>query len=321
MATDVIDSLKRVSQECIENLRYLAVDVGSPPKSLNPKIQWIQTSGFPDMQFSGCVFANEFLDAMPVHRVTIRDGHLYELYVDVDEEGAFTETVGTPSTGAIADRFDRLGIRLTEGYRAEINLGLESWLLEIRNSMESGYLVIIDYGHLSSSYYDETRRTGTLRCYHRHIVNANPYIHIGDQDISIHVDFSSVRYEAEKLGFQYCGYTTQSNFLNNLGLELYRHDIEQDPSSALPAKRANLRALDTLVDSAGMGGFKVMVLSKDMPEVPLQGFNSLDKDYHKGLFSSPGFAPIAGPGHLAWEYAKVRETSIPSWKDMLEYDR
>ena len=52
MATDVIDSLERVSQECIENLRYLAVDVGSPPKSLNPKIQWIQASGFPDMQFS-----------------------------------------------------------------------------------------------------------------------------------------------------------------------------------------------------------------------------------------------------------------------------
>jgi SAM-dependent MidA family methyltransferase len=273
------------------------------------------------MRFSGCVFANELLDAMPVHRVTMRDGRLWELYVDVDKEDGFKEILGSPSTDALAERLDRLGVRLMEGYRTEINLGLENWLQGIKNSMECGYLIIIDYGHLSSIYYDETRRSGTLRCYYHHTVNANPYIHVGDQDISIHVDFSSVLYEAEKLGFKCCGYTTQSNFLSNLGLESYRIDIDRSLGYSRQVRRANLRALDTLADPDGMGGFKVMVFSKDLPPASLKGFDSYGSEDHKGFFSKPGFAPIAGPGHLAWKYINDREPNIASWNDILGFGR
>ena len=183
--------------------------------------------------------------------------------------------------------------------------------------MDRGYVIIIDYGHEASILYNEQRHRGTLRCYYRHTLNAAPYRHVGEQDISVHLDFTSVRQTAESLGFVGCGYATQARFLANLGWAGYRQDIASRPGLAAPERRANLSALDTLVDPEGMGQFKVTVLGKRVPAAPLSGFTPLPLEHEASRRSRPGFAPLAGPGHLLWQDTRQLEQRVPSWKELL----
>src|SRR5262245_57825707 len=54
-------------------------------------------------KFSGCIFANEVLDAFPVHRIVGTPEGPREIHVEV-RDGAFRETLAMPSNPAI-DRF------------------------------------------------------------------------------------------------------------------------------------------------------------------------------------------------------------------------
>ena len=74
----------------------------------------------------------------------------------------------------------------------------------------SGYLLLIDDGYEAHEYYNEFRMQGTLRCYYAHTLNMNPYIHVGKQDISIHVDFSTLRNIAHHAGFKLVKEKSQS---------------------------------------------------------------------------------------------------------------
>ena len=89
------------------------------------------SDGIPLRGITGCILSNEYLDAMPVHRVRMEDGKLRELYVGVGG-GELVEVVGEPSTGLLQERLDGLGVTLAEGQRAEINLGLEDLTRSLR---------------------------------------------------------------------------------------------------------------------------------------------------------------------------------------------
>ena len=52
----------------------------------------------------GCVLSNELLDAMPVHRFEVKDGRPYEVYVELDVDGAFVERLVEPASPGIVDR-------------------------------------------------------------------------------------------------------------------------------------------------------------------------------------------------------------------------
>ena len=317
LATDVVESLEATTPGCASALQYLAVDVAGPPASLPGRVQWAQADSLPVSDFQGCVLANELLDALPVHRVTMHKGRLQELFVTLDRQGSFVEAMGEPSAPGLGERLDHLGVRLPEGYRAEINLVLEPWLRQAWEAMERGYLLIIDYGHEASTLYDGQRHRGTLRCYYRHTLNTDPYQHVGEQDISTHLDFTSVRQIAESLGFTICGYTLQAEFLANLGWAGYHRRVASWQGLTPWERRANLKALDTLVDPEGMGQFKVMALGKRVPPAALRGFTSPSSEDEALGRPGPEFTPLAGPRHLLWREARQPELRAPSWKELL----
>ena len=312
LATDVASHLTVLEPGCSGALRYVAVDLRPPHQPPGGAVAWLRSVALPLQGFTGCLVANELLDAMPVHRVVMRGGHLRELLVTVDERGAFAEVEAEPSTPDLARRFRDLGVELPEGYRTEVNLGLEPWLRDVYQAMERGYLLLIDYGHEATVLYDASRSRGTLRCYHRHTLNANPYQHVGGQDISVHVDFTSVRRSAEEMGFSVLGFTTQARFLTNLGLDVYREKIAQRKELALVERRANLEALTMLADPEGMGGFKVLALGKGIPEAGLEGFTPSAA----GL--GPALVPLATAAHMPWvrDQTEGGET-LPSWEELL----
>ncbi len=275
-------------------LAYTAVDPREPPADF-PE-HWVRSGGVPVVGGSGVVLANELLDAMPVHRVTLEGGRLRELFVDAAAEGGFIEVTGEPSTPALAERLDRLGVTLSEGYRTEVNLASEAWLTEAFAAIERGYLLLIDYGHEASAYYDESRRAGTLRCYSGHTLGMNPYIGVGKQDISAHVEFTSVRSAAIAVAFAEAGEMPQSEWLRSLGIEVFRAEIAECNSLSRIERTANLHGVDVLLDEEGMGGFRVLAFAKDAPTDGVLGASPPE--------SAP--APIAGARHMPFGATPLR---------------
>ena len=267
-------------------LAYTAVDLREPPPDFPAR--WIRSSGVPALGGSGVVLANELLDAMPLHRVTVEGGQLRELFVDAAAEGGFIEVTGEPSTTALAERLDRVGARLSEGYRTEVSLAPEAWLREAFAAIERGYLLLVDYGHEAAVYYDESRRAGTLRCYAGHTLGMNPYFNVGRQDISAHVEFTSVRSAAAAAGFVEAGELSQSEWLRALGIEACRAEIAERTGLSRVERMANLRGMDVLTDDEGMGGFRVLAFAKDAPTDGVLGVSPPE----------PAPAPLAGARHM-----------------------
>ena len=286
LALDAIDHAAALSDSFGKALAYTAVDLREPPPDFPAR--WIRSGGVPATGGSGVVLANELLDAMPVHRVTQEDGQLRELYVDAAPEGGFAEVTGAPSTPALAERLDCLGVTLSEGFRTEVSLAPEAWLREAFAAIDRGYLLLVDYGHEASAYYDESRRAGTLRCYSGHTLGMNPYFGVGRQDISAHVEFTSVRSAAVAAGFAEAGETSQAEWLRSLGIEGCRAGIAERSGLSRVQRAANLQGIDVLTDDEGMGGFRVLAFAKDAPTDGVLGASPAE--------SAP--APLAGARHM-----------------------
>jgi SAM-dependent MidA family methyltransferase len=162
----------------------------------------------------GCIFSNELLDAFPVHLVEMHD-ELKEVYVGYTNNN-FIELFKSVSSLRITNYFNVYLVNIPRGFRTEINLRIKDWLKEIDNILSEGFILTVDYGYTASEYYDRERSKGTL------------YINIGSQDITAHVNFSSLKKWGDELGLKTIGYCPQGTFLVALGIdevirELYRN--------------------------------------------------------------------------------------------------
>jgi SAM-dependent MidA family methyltransferase len=164
--------------------------------------------------FRGCILSNELVDNFPVHRVCMHQ-ELMEVFVDYND--GFRELL-RPAAENLKAYLRKLQVELPAGYCTEINLAALDWLKEISLAMDEGYVFIFDYGYPSVVLYNSQRSRGNVVCYHRHHVNFDPYRHVGEQDITVQVNFSALAHWGRLNGLDVCGYTTQLNFLLSLGL-------------------------------------------------------------------------------------------------------
>ena len=155
MARDIIEYSNHVSSDFADALEYVTIDMRHAHRVEGA--HHVVSDGIPLRGITGCILSNEYLDAMPVHQVTMEDGKLRELYVGVGG-GELVEVVGEPSTGLLKERLDCLGVTLAERQHAEINLGLDDLLRSLSESLESGYVLSVDYGHEASGLYSSSDR-------------------------------------------------------------------------------------------------------------------------------------------------------------------
>jgi SAM-dependent MidA family methyltransferase len=261
----------------------------------------IASAGVPLRGIRGCFLSNEFLDAFPVHQVRMHQGRLQEVYVTL-QNASFVETLAEPSTPALAQRLDHLGVTLAEGQTAEINLGLDGWAEEVSAALDAGFVLTIDYGQTAADLYSAERRfRGTLTTYYRHVQTDAPLQRVGRQDMSAQVDFTSVVDAGKGVGLEPQGFTTQRHFLNNLGLE--RHFLGRLPSLNLPARelQANRRGLRDLVNPHGLGDFKVLLQGKGVEQPqewglePSKEVDELLARLPVPLLTTQHMPPAAGP--------------------------
>ncbi|NBC47886.1 MAG: SAM-dependent methyltransferase [Gammaproteobacteria bacterium] len=228
-------------------------------------------------RFSGVVLANEVLDAMPVHRFRINEaGAVEEIGVTRSETG-FAEVcaAASPELEAAVDSLQRQGLATQPGYSSEVNLRLAPWTQAIASPLETGLILVIDYGYPRPEYYRAERSQGTLMCHSRHRAHDDPYRDVGLQDITAHVDFTALAEAAGDAGLALAGYTTQSNFLIGCGIDTVIAEAAGDD----PMKLADLSAgAKQLLLPSRMGErFQVMGLSRGLPDTDgLSGFQVRD---------------------------------------------
>jgi SAM-dependent MidA family methyltransferase len=235
--------------------------------------------------FQGAVLANELLDALPVHQVVMREDGLHEVYVHAVRQtgggtsaAALTTREGPLSTPALADYLARLKIALEPGWRVEINLRATEWMREAARRLRRGFIVIIDYGHDARELYSVTHAGGTLTTFARHTMagpeapgEVPPWLdRAGDQDITAHVDFTSVRAAAEAEGMRTLGFLDQTYFL--MGLLTGGRESFAVSDTRIAALVIDALPLKTLLMPGGLGStHKVLILGKDVGAPALRG--------------------------------------------------
>jgi SAM-dependent MidA family methyltransferase len=146
-----------------------------------------------------------------------------------------------------------------EGYRTEVNLRALDWLTDVAKRLKRGWIVTIDYGYERPEYFAPHHRDGTLLCYHQHTKSANPYAHVGEQDITAHVEFTSFIEHGKRLGLEPVLFTDQSHYLLQIGESEIAEIVER--TAGQPSKER--AAIQQLLHPEMMGRtFKVLVQRK-----------------------------------------------------------
>jgi SAM-dependent MidA family methyltransferase len=209
------------------------------------------------------VFANELLDALPVHRVRLRGGRLREMFVGLDEGGEFVWLEGDPSTPRLAEHFRLAGVSLAEGQTAEVNLDAAGWVARAAAALTSGHLIFVDYGAEARDLYDPRRRPqGTLRGFRGHALADNVLADPGAQDLTTTVDWTQIVREGARAGLKHTRLERLDRFLLSAGFiarlerETARAETEAERS------RLTLGAREMILPGGMSESFQVCQLSK-----------------------------------------------------------
>jgi len=271
LAVAILDGLRDMGSTLLDVIAYEPVEIDA--RRLEAFTVRLAAAGHGGRQrepaggsFTGVVLGNEVLDALPVHRVGRRGDRVVELAVRLDGDEDFVEVETEPTTPALAERLAAEGVELADGQTAEVCLALDDWIAAAAAPLRQGVLLLIDYGAPALELYDPVRRLdGTLRAYVRHQVHADPYRHVGRQDLTAHVDVTAVERAAAAAGLSTIGVTTQAEALMGLGIEARLQSIQADPATTFEEYTLVRSALMRLLDPAAMGRFRVMAFGRDWP--------------------------------------------------------
>lgn len=259
LGSDVVEYINRELPDFSEVVSYVATDLVPPLDSESVA----QISKLP-VGVTGCVISNELLDAMPVNRFIVLGGDVKEIYVDY-RDGEFVESIGDASDPEIVARVEPFLDSLPEAYRGEVNLRLGYWADSVASTLEHGYVMTIDYGYDRPELYKPIRFAGSLRCYYQHTLGQNPLVRLGKQDITAHVDFTTVDHGLSVMGFGRIGKPSQQDFLLNIGIDGFMEDVDSRAISGELTRtesQEDQAGIGSLINSEGLGRFRVAVHSR-----------------------------------------------------------
>ncbi len=275
LAFDILGALRENHPDLYARTDYVISEISSVARQAAKKtleghrerVRWtddlrkIERDGF-----CGVVIANEFLDSLPFHRLKLHGGETREVFLSL-RDGEIEEVLRDPETEGLYEFSKRYLDEYVQGEEAEACLLAGKWLAEVGAALQKGFILSIDYGSLAPELYSPGRRKGTYRCFYRHELSSNPYIRVGEQDITADVNFSELIRIGDTLGLSTIKYATQGQFLVDWGiLEIFKtYDKPQNQGDRLAAK--------TLFMPEFMGRrFKVLLQSKGFQPEELEVF-------------------------------------------------
>lgn len=229
LAHDILKCIERENAALFTTLDYWIVE----PSPMRRAVQQQTLARFHNVHwwenFSGIVggvrgviFANELLDAMPVHPFAWNAARRCweEMGVTLSGE-AFVWTRLAQATVPAPSYPDALLDVLPDGYIVELSPGARHWWHDAAMALARGRVMTIDYGGTIEELLSPGRTSGTLRAYARHRVANDVLANPGEQDITAHVNFTEIQQEGEMAGLKTELFTTQSNFLTHIARELW----------------------------------------------------------------------------------------------------
>ena len=257
LAHDVLESVQKRTPEFFNALCYRIVDPfpilqerqRRSLESFRGKVQWRESLE----PFTGVHFSNELLDSMPARLMC--GGR--EKFVGLDGDN-FIFVERPISQGTAASKLPRDS--------GALNDAALTWVDQITANLQRGYVITIDYGRLG----EEVQRDVQVRAQHRSL--SSPFEQIGEADITMPVDWTSIVHRAETNGLRVAGFTDQHHFLTGIISELGRGSSPEPPAddwsqSFLPDSPKTKRELQTLLHPEMLGRtFQVLALEKNVAE-------------------------------------------------------
>lgn len=201
----------------------------------DPRVAWASSpSHIPP--WTGIAFSNELLDAFPVRLTRFSGGAWRELLVEQTPEG-YRWVQGDPlppprPTPSI------------EGFTCEVRERDVPWLQEILSTLQAGWIIAVDYGLTSEAFAAPWRKDGTIRAYRDHRLQPDLLTDPGCQDLTAHVDWTTLSQSATALGATVETCIEQGRYLSPLAARYLSHH-KPSPST--------LRQLQTLLHPALLG--------------------------------------------------------------------
>jgi SAM-dependent MidA family methyltransferase len=204
-------------------------------------------------------FGNEFFDALPTELFD----HRGEVRVAV-EDGQFVETFVTVSK-PVREFVSKYAVQPEAHERVDAPLAGQQAMLTIAAAMKKrrGYCVFVDYGYVQGEMF-AGRHLGTVTSFRKHTVSNSCYEAPGEQDITVHVNFTALTAGAREGGLEPLAWVSQAQFLMGIGEESqFAEAFEECKLPQEHAKRA--LQLKHLITPEGMGeSFHVLVLAANL---------------------------------------------------------
>ena len=310
LARDCLAAIHAKQDDFASRVRYVLIERSPAMQSLQRQnlapwlnqpglVTWVEgLDALGPQSMAGLFFSNELVDAFPVHRIQMAAGQAQELFVDY-RDGRFEECLKPLSTPALDQFVQRLNPTWPEGYRTEVNLQALDWMEQVAQRIDRGFVVTIDYGHTAQDLYGPGRKNGPFLCYSQQLTGNVPYERIGQQDMTAHVDFTSLATVGVTAGLSVTGFTNQMSFLMGLGVE--------DMIGQLDPESPEFGAAIHLLKPDGMGRtFKILVQHR--------GIEPPDLD---GLKFKPFFGSALATNQAQGEGQEAMGQSLPSSRSPL----
>lgn len=248
LAAAILDWAEGRDDEFREALRYVAIEPNAAGS--DPRVDWTDDV---EPAEAGMVVSNELFDALPVRVFEATERGPAEIYVRWD--GArFVETRGPI---AVIDDAPSEG-------RFEVSPRAYPLMKALCGLVQKGGVLTFDYGYPQEELWAPWRTQGTLLCFHRHTSHADPYVNVGEQDITAHVNLSELEAAAAGSGMAVDGPVSQATFLYQAGAAGLVEGVRGDMQEYFVRRRA----LQQLTDSAGLGRIRVLASTRGIDEVP-----------------------------------------------------
>ena len=243
--------------------------------ALYERVRWVQAP--PAKPISGCIIANEVLDALPVRVFENCAGEIYEHWVTLNTEN----NLDWCKREADAEILNKLRAEpafenclRVPGYRFELHTSLPAWIADLDNILYQGLALLIDYGSGRKERFGPAYASGSLRCFLKHHLHDQPLIYPGGQDITASVDFTLAAEAAIDANLQVAGFVEQAHFLTSCDILNKATELQHGADEQTVLKLNE--QLKTLLLPTKMGTrFKVLALTKNYDR-KLLGFANRD---------------------------------------------
>jgi SAM-dependent MidA family methyltransferase len=271
LARDVMDAAARDHPELYRHIRLTLVERSAVARdaqrvTLGPHVERLACARADlPRSVTGVIYANELLDAMPVHVITRTAEGVREVVIG-EEDGALVERGAPVSNAALLRHLPPLA----PGARVEVSPAADAWVRDAASSLDRGFLLLFDYCRDAAAPHAGAHAEGTLMSYRAHRADPREWLSApGDMDLTAHVDLPAVRRAAAEAGLETVGIVDQTYFLLSQGLA-ERVETGHD----LHAVHERLAAR-TLIMPGGLGStMKALVFAKRIGAPALRGTSS-----------------------------------------------